>query len=640
MVSLDSLPIATARLRAVMLVTAVLLVMAGCDSTEPSVATTLVPTGAIALGGFANTPVNPAPSVTLRDQRERGLANVLVRWQVTAGNGTVTTDTVRTDANGVASSGRWLLGTVAGPQSLTATVEGVAPVTFVATVAPGPPFRMVRRVPETQPTRVGREVAEPPSITLFDEYDNRIPGALVTFELQSGGGTIIGPTQRLTDAEGVVTMDGWRIGTSTSQAQVLGIRIEPIVQPLAFRASPIADSAVMLEAASTLRQDGVPQIGVSERPAVRARDQYGNPTGGVTVTFTPAPGSGSVTGSSRETSTNEGIARVGSWVLGNDSVQRLIARSPQFPSDSFVFEANAVPSVFFLETVFLNGEPSTRNLQAVERAVTRWRNVIVGQLEPARVIAGADACGPGVPALDEVIPNVRLYINFDSIDGPGSILGRAGPCIIRTASGLPVVGFVELDTADLVNLNTNGTLDDVMTHEFGHVLGLQSFNWNRRGLVVGLGGSDPIFQGAVGREQFQLIGGGTYTGIPVPLENTGGAGTRDSHWRISVLRRELMVGFAQAGGMPLSRLSVGALADLGYVVRLENAEAFTVPLFGTSAFGAMVMPGSGTVSYGDDSWPSAIWAVDRAGRQRLVRDGDWRVTRRGRNGTGSRTDGR
>ena len=229
---------------------------------------------------------------------------------------------------------------------------------------------------------------------------------------------------------------------------------------------------------------------------------------------------------------------------------------------------------------------------------------------------------------------MRIYINFDSIDGPGTVLGRAGPCLIRTVSGLPIVGYVELDTADLVNLNANGTLDDVMTHEFGHVLGLQSFNWNRRGLLVGIGGADPYFQGAVGREQFAQIGGGTYTGTPVPVENTGGQGTRDSHWRITVLRRELMVGFAQAGGMPLSRLSVGALSDLGYQVRLDNAEAFTVPLFGTAAFGAMVMPGSGAVAYGDDDWPSAIWSVDATGRRRLVREGDWRVTRRGDDGRG------
>ncbi len=609
------------------------VLLTACDTTEPRVATTLAASGSATVNGTANALLATPPAVLLTDQRGRGLANMLVRWQVGEGSGVVVLDSARTDGSGLASSGGWKLGTRAGAQTLTATVDGVQPVVFMATVAPGAPTQLARRVPESQPTRVGELTTEPPSLTVFDPFNNRVPGVTVRFTLLAGGGALIGPVERMTDAEGVASLDGWRIGTRTTEQQVVSAEVVGIAQPLTFRAVPIPDVPVMIEAASTLQQDGVPQLEVSVRPAVRARDQYGNPTGGVTVTFTPAAGSGTVTGSTRMTTETEGVARVGSWTLGTASDQALIARSPLFPSDSLVFRAHAVPSVFFIQTVFVNGEPSTRNLQAVERAVARWRSVIAGQVPPVQVFANANECGPGVPAINEVIANVRIYVNFDSIDGPGSILGRAGPCLIRTASGIPVVGFVELDTADLVTLAANGTLDDVMTHEFGHVLGLQAFNWNRRGLMVNLGGADPYFQGAVGRDQFALIGGGTYTGTPVPIEATGGPGTRDSHWRFTVLRRELMVGFAQAGGMPLSRLTVGALADLGYQVRLENAEEYTVPAFGTAAFGAMVMPGS-VVEYGDDTWPTAVWSVDPDGRRRLVREGDWRVTRRGSGGRG------
>lgn len=606
-----------------------LAALAACDLSDPQVATRLTASTPIVLAGQAGDHVAVAPSVTLLDQRGRGVANVLVTWREGAASGLAGVDTVRTDSRGVATSGGWTLGTGVGQQTLTASVSGLQSVQFTALVSPGTPAVLLRRTPEVQTAVVLTRVPQAPTIQLLDQFGNPIPGVAVTFAVTQGGGTALGTVQPMTDGNGEASIDGWQLGTSTGIEHRLTASVPTVPGAVVFRAIARPDVPVHIEAASALQQDGVPSLAVASRPAVRTRDRFGNPAGGAPVTFTPRLGSGTVTGSERITEDGDGIARVGSWVLSDASEQTLVARSPAFPADSFVFRVNAVPTLFFVETVFVNGEPSPRNLLSVERAVQRWRNVIAGQLPPALVIADADACGPGVPAINEAITNVRIYINFDSIDGPGAVLGRAGPCYIRTASGLPVVGFVELDTADLAALDRNGTLDDVMTHEFGHVLGLQSFNWARRGLLVNQGGLDPHFQGAVGRAGFAAIGGGSYTGIPVPVENTGGQGTRDSHWRLNVLRRELMVGFAQQGGMPLSQLSVGALADLGYQVRLQNAETFTMPPFGTAAFGALMMPGAGTVvAYGDDHWPSAVWEVDATGRQRLVRAGDWRVTRR------------
>ena len=602
--------------------------LAGCNVSDPAVATTLQATSSVVVTAEAGTAITPAPAITLTDQRGRGLGNALVTWQVTSGGGSIPRDTVRTDATGAASVGSWTLGTQAGEQRLTATVSGLPPITFTATANPGPPFSFTRRSAELQSGRVGTAIAEAPAVTVLDLYGNPVPNTPLAFAILQGGGTLLGNTQPVTNAAGEAAIDGWVLGTSSLVQQQVVVTAPTIPSGILFRANALPDVPVRLERASLAQQDGVPGLGVPERPAVRARDQYGNPAGGATITFSVRSGTGSVTGSVRETSVSDGIARVGEWILGDEPVQELIARSAQFPADSFLFRANAVSTLFDIETVFLNGTPSPRNRQAVDVAVERWTRVIAGQLPPALVIASPEACGPRTPAINEAITNVRIYVNLDSIDGPGSILGRAGPCFIRTVTGLPVVGFVELDTADLRTLDLNGTLNDVMTHEIGHVLGLQAFNWDRRSLLVNRGGLDPYFQGAVGREQFQRIGGGSYTGIPVPVENIGGAGTRDSHWRLNVLRRELMVGFAQVGGMPLSALSVGALADLGYVVRLDNAEPFVMPPFGSIAYGELMMPGSAPrIEYGDDSWPSAVWEVDAAGRQRLVRAGDWRVTR-------------
>ena len=44
-----------------------------------------------------------------------------------------------------------------------------------------------------------------------------------------------------------------------------------------------------------------------------------------------------------------------------------------------------------------------------------------------------------------------------------------------------------------------------------------------------------------------------------------------------MFQTELMTGFASAGHMPLSRLTLGALADLGYRVNLDLADPYTLP---------------------------------------------------------------
>ena len=65
--------------------------------------------------------------------------------------------------------------------------------------------------------------------------------------------------------------------------------------------------------------------------------------------------------------------------------------------------------------------------------------------------------------------------------------------------------------------------------------------------------------------------------VRVPVENTGGPGTRGGHWRETVFRNELMSGFIAAAGNPLSRLTVASLQDLGYQVDLDAAEAYQLP---------------------------------------------------------------
>lgn len=76
---------------------------------------------------------------------------------------------------------------------------------------------------------------------------------------------------------------------------------------------------------------------------------------------------------------------------------------------------------------------------------------------------------------------------------------------------------------------------------------------------------------------------------PVPVENTGGVGTRDSHWRETIFKNELMTGFVGGKPNPLSRVTVASLKDLGYVVDLSKAEKYKLPdLMDLAEEGALV----------------------------------------------------
>jgi hypothetical protein len=225
----------------------------------------------------------------------------------------------------------------------------------------------------------------------------------------------------------------------------------------------------------------------------------------------------------------------------------------------------AIQSAYKIEVRFLGGLNATQK-RAFKTAANRWSKVIVGDL-------------PSVMVGRDVIDDLLIEAQGVAIDGPGQILGQAGPTSLRPASAgasafLPAKGIMSFDTADLAQMQADGTLVDVITHEMGHVIGIGTI-WDHKGLLVGAGTANPTFKGTNAKREYGLLKGGGP--LPVPVENGGGAGTRDSHWRESVFKNELMSGFIAAPNNPLSRMTVASLQDMGYVVNMAAAEAYALP---------------------------------------------------------------
>jgi hypothetical protein len=202
------------------------------------------------------------------------------------------------------------------------------------------------------------------------------------------------------------------------------------------------------------------------------------------------------------------------------------------------------------------------SLQSVfEQAAAKWESVITGDL-PSAIYGGV--------AVDDLL----IDASGVAIDGTGNVLGQAGPDAFRTTgSRLPYHGAMEFDTADLASMQANGTLLGVIEHEMGHVLGIGTV-WTSKGLLSGLNTNNPIFVGAQATAAYNAIFGTNAFGVPV--ENTGGSGTRNSHWRESIFGNELMTGWVGAGSnMPLSRITIGSLADIGYSVNYAAADPYS-----------------------------------------------------------------
>ncbi|GAA2725495.1 MULTISPECIES: leishmanolysin-related zinc metalloendopeptidase [Streptomyces] len=229
-------------------------------------------------------------------------------------------------------------------------------------------------------------------------------------------------------------------------------------------------------------------------------------------------------------------------------------------------ELAATTSPYTIAVQFLGGLNETQKA-AFAKAADRWAKVIVGDL-------------PDVSVDGEVVDDLLVLAQGTSIDGPGNILGEAGPTVLRPANGpgafLPAKGVMSFDTDDLQQMQTKGTLVDVITHEMGHVCGIGTRPWTEKGVLHGAGTDNPVFRGQRAMEEYgKLVGAGQPR--PVPVENQGGAGTRDGHWRETVFANELMTGFVADPPNPLSRLTVASLGDIGYVVDIEAADAYMLP---------------------------------------------------------------
>lgn len=270
--------------------------------------------------GTAGQPVAVSPRVRLTGDGGAGIAGVTVVFAVASGGGSVSGPTQTTDADGRASVTGWSLGSAAGENSLTATVQGRdvdgGSVTFTASAGAGPAAILEKQAGDGQTGQVAMPLTTSPVARVTDQFGNPVANTRVDYAVMSGGGTTTGASP-MTGPNGIASVGQWILGNTTGQntlaASVPGMTLTG--SPALFSATATAGPPAAVAVVAGDNQSAPVNSLVAVAPRVRATDAFGNNVSGVAFDFAVTQGGGAATGTS-QTSAADGSAAVGSWTLG------------------------------------------------------------------------------------------------------------------------------------------------------------------------------------------------------------------------------------------------------------------------------------------------------------------------------------
>jgi hypothetical protein len=465
----------------------------------------------------------------------------------------------------------------------------------------------------------GVALAGAPTFVVRDAKGRALGGVPVTIEVVAGGGTVASAPGR--SGAGATPVGVWTLGTVAGENR-LRIAVTG-VKPETLTVTGAAGAPAAIVVAQGNDQSAFGGRAVATPVRFVLRDQFGNGVAGHALSLEATNGgtlAGTGTAAATATTGADGGVDAPAWTLARRVAPQTLVAS--LVGGSLSASAAATVRTSFDIDVRVVGTMTDAQRALFTQAAARLRALIVGDLPdvatgPSDLAALCD--DPGLPRIDETIDDVLILAQLKPIDGLGKVLGRAGPCLIRgEGSRLPVVGVMEFDSADIERMITTGTATDVMLHEMMHVLGFSAGYFEFFGLVSGLDTPDVAFTGANGLRGCRDVGGAASCAATVPLENSGGAGTVNSHWREATFDTELMTGFVNGAVRQISLMTVGAFHDLGYDVNYDAKDVYAVR-------DALARPGGAIPSLaigGGEAWevvlPPRVMISRDGPRRRLV----------------------
>ena len=242
--------------------------------------------------------------------------------------------------------------------------------------------------------------------------------------------------------------------------------------------------------------------------------------------------------------------------------------SPGLWSRKVEYTASGTSS-FDIEFVFKDFTPTAAKKALFDAAEERWESIIKNSL-------------PDYSVSGEVVDDLRIEVELSSL-----FAGAASASVRnrRLETRLPAVSRIKIDET-YYNSLSDDLFKSIILHEMAHALGFSANAVVWRHYLRDRSDYDqtgdeipaPHFLGLLAISAFNAAGGADYAGAKVPVEDGSTRLTSASdrhHWRESVLRDELMTPIAESA--LISAITIQAMADIGYVVDVTQADTYTLP---------------------------------------------------------------
>jgi hypothetical protein len=262
---------------------------AGLTPITFSAAAAVPPTARLATvaGDAQRGPVGTAlpESLVVRLTLSNGapIQGATVQWAVSTGAGIIAPQATVTDATGIVKT-EWVLGTAVVPNGVTATVSGLAPVTFSAQAIADTPASLEKVAGDAQHGVPGQLALDSLVVRMLDRHGNPVPAAVVDFSVTSGDGTV-DPARTTTDADGRAATR-FRLGSAGSANAVTATGDNGPSATFLVEGSPGSDWKLTVTAGSGLSVAAGAFIDLQ----VRLSDGADRPLQGATVEWSATDG--------------------------------------------------------------------------------------------------------------------------------------------------------------------------------------------------------------------------------------------------------------------------------------------------------------------------------------------------------------